>query len=352
MRAPRRGFTLVELLLALSLLSVLVLALVRLLDTSLNIWNRTETGRDLMEMGAAVVGLLDEDLAALEPGPRGDFLVDWAACDADGDGVSGALYPRLRLVRQASAAELARLDPGTGRDPRALGLIEVCWALLPSGAEDADQRPMGVLWRGEREVGAPDTLSFLDPGFFGSTGKPVAGALQAVTGGVLWCDLWLATQTSLLGDGWELGERLEDCASSWDAWRRGRPDASVSPRNLPGTGMPAADDRPLLPRRVRVELELEREADLRMRTRLSSRMDPETRELHVENPRHLPEQGGLVLIDEEWMRVLSVTGSRVAVERAERGTQPASHDAGALLHHGWRVVREIPVALYREDWNL
>ncbi len=351
-RGPGAGFTLVELLLALFLLSMLVLALVRLLDTSLNIWGRTETGRDLLEMGSSVVDLLAEDLSALESGARGDFLAEWAAFDTDRDGVQGALYPRLRLVRQVSAAELARLDPGGVRDPRALGLIEVCWALLPAGATERDLRPLGVLWRGERDVNGRETLSFLASEFFGRNGQPVAGALNEVTGGILWCDLWFATQTSVLEDGWKVGERLADCALSWDAWGRRRPDESVSPRNRPGTGMPAADDAPLLPRRVRIELEIERTSDLKRRTRLSSRMDPESKELFVENERHVPDAGELVLVDEEWMKILSKSGTRVAVERGQRDSQPTKHEGGALLHHGWRIVRDIPVALYREDWNL
>jgi hypothetical protein len=35
-----------------------------------------------------------------------------------------------------------------------------------------------------------------------------------------------------------------------------------------------------------------------------------------------------------------------------RGTKAASHAPGALLQYGLRLVREIPVATYREDWNL
>ena len=55
--AARAGFTLVELLLAVGLLSILVLALVRLIDTSLTIWGQTEENRELLEVGGAVLEL-------------------------------------------------------------------------------------------------------------------------------------------------------------------------------------------------------------------------------------------------------------------------------------------------------
>ena len=80
----RRGFTLVELLLALSLLTVLIVALVGLIDTSLRIWSRSESQRDLVEVSSSVLELLGSDLTAAEGGPRGDVLGDWWTFDVDG----------------------------------------------------------------------------------------------------------------------------------------------------------------------------------------------------------------------------------------------------------------------------
>ena len=48
MSARRDGFTLVEVLLALGLFSILVLALVQLLDTSLTIWEETDAEREVL----------------------------------------------------------------------------------------------------------------------------------------------------------------------------------------------------------------------------------------------------------------------------------------------------------------
>jgi prepilin-type N-terminal cleavage/methylation domain-containing protein len=348
----RRGFTLVELVLALGLISILVLALVRLLDTSLEIWSRTEAGRERMELGSAILDLVARDLGALDSSPHGDLLCEWVRFDTDHDGIAGALWPRLRLVRQASAAELARLSGAPLADPHRAGLIEVAWTLVPAATSDTDARSVGVLLRGERRVGDPDRLSFLDPRFFGAGGKPVAGAMNEVSGGVLWVSFAFATQTSVVGDGWSFGAGLSDCTSSWDAWSRARPSPELSAWNEPHPGMPVADELPVLPRRVRVELEVERPSELRTRTRLTAAIPPEAREIEVGDERRLPPPGSLVLIDEEWVRITGRSGTRATVVRAQRGTRASGHAAGALLHHGAALVREVPIALHREDWDL
>jgi hypothetical protein len=358
-RAGAGGFTLVEMLLALGLLALLVVALIRLLDTSMTIWGRTEAQRDLSEMGSAVLDLVAEDVYALEAGRRGDLVGDWARFDTDRDGAPGALQARLRLVRQATAADLLRarapVDGGASgprvTDPRLRGLVEVCYALLPPSRAETDERAVGLLYRGERRVG-DDSTSFFDPRFFDAAHRPAPGSLELVTGGVLWFEVWYAAQTSIVHDGWTLGDDLSDCAASWDAFGRGRPDLELSFLNAPAAGMPAADELPLLPRRLRVTLEIERPSELRRRTRLADDVDGELTRLLVADEERLPERGAMILVDEEWMQV-GVTGrGSVTVVRAQRGTRAAPHPAGVLIHHGTAMVREIPVPVMREDWDL
>jgi prepilin-type N-terminal cleavage/methylation domain-containing protein len=358
-KAARAGFTLVELLLAVGLFSILMLALLRLVDTSLTIWGRTDEGRELSEMGGATLDMLAGDLFALEGGKRGDLLADWRLFDLDRDGLEGAPAQRLRLVRHVGAAGLQRLARGVSGaafETFDRGLVEVGWALLPGTGTD-DERALGTLVRGERLVGDEETLSFFDPGFFGPSGKPVPGSLLEITGGVLWFNAWFATQTTVLRrsaseDGWELGSDLAHCAASWDAWNRARPDTERTPFNLAPAGMPRAKDVPLLPRRVRIELELERPRDLRFRTRLAAAVNVEDTTLAVRDGRRLPAPGAFLLLDDEWLRLVSVRDERAAVERGRRGTRAATHAAGTLVHHGWRIVREIPIDMTREDWDL
>ncbi len=352
MRRPSRGFTMIELLLALGLLSILAVALVRLLDTSLNIWGRTEAGRDLNEMGSSVLDLMARDWNAIDAGPRSDLLGEWVQFDTDRDGVRGMHWPRLRLVRQATAADLARLVPGQGIDPRALGLIEVCWTIEPEGGTEPEDRSVGSLRRGERLLGQGEGLSFFDERFFSASEQAPPGSLHQVIGGVLWFSVLYAQQTTVLQDGWNVGDRLADCATSWDAWGLGRADLSKSSWNTPGSGMPAARELPILPRRVRVEIEFERPGERKRRTRLAGPIDATQTSFRVQDGLRLPEVGTMILVDEEWMELVSKGGANATVVRGRRGSRPASHEGGVLLHHGWRILREIPVALYREDWNL
>jgi hypothetical protein len=227
------------------------------------------------------------------------------------------------------------------------------WLVVPASLTEKDARGEGVLWRGERLVTDASTKSFFAPDFFGRSNRPPAGATDEVGGGLLWLGTLFATQTSIVHDGWKTGPDLDCAATSWDAWSRGRPEADVHPWNEPGAGQPRVRSRPLLPRRVRFELEFERETDRVRRTSLAARVEVADADFQVDDGEKIPrEEGAYVLVDAEWMRVLSVEGRNVAVKRGERGTKVAEHPRGTMVHYGQRLVREISVATYREDWNL
>jgi hypothetical protein len=363
-RGGRAGLTLVELLLALGIFAFLVLAVFQILERSLSLWRRAETRRSLLAQAATVSDLLAHDLSGLEGGARGDLLAEWVTFDTDGDGVAESKWPRLRFVRQASAADVERLPGDRPDQPEAVarapapvrageGLTEVVWLVVPASLTDKDARAEGVLWRGERLVSDLETKSFFAPDFFGRSNRPPAGVTEEVGGGLLWMGVLLATQTSVVHDGWKTGPDLDCAATAWDAWSRGRPDPDAHPWNEPGTGMPRARARPILPRRVRFELEFERELDRKRRTSLAETIEVGDAALLVDDGERIPrEEGSFVLLDAEWMRVLSIDGRSVSVKRGERGTKIVGHARGAMVHYGLRLVREVPVATYREDWNL
>ena len=371
-RARRRaGLTLVELVVAAGLATLLFVALFSVLEDFLSLWDRSEERRALAEETSGVLELLAEDLAVLEAGRRGDFVGEWVLFDTDGDGLTETKWPRLRMVRNASPAELQRLqgppDPDAIRDPadevRPEGLIEVIWAVLPTGgalanvgSTEREFSAEGYLWRGERIYG-PDRgadVSFFADGFIGSTGLPRAGTLNEVTGSVLWLGVRYATQTSLIrpeDGGWRLDGGLAGVTAAWDAWGRGRPDAERHYWNECDLGAPSPG-RARLPRRVRLELELEHAADLKRRTRLAEALDSKSSGVSLVDGERLPDPGGFVLIGGEWMELVSVSGELATVRRGARGTAPAQHEAGALVHYGRTSVREVPVGTFREDWDL
>jgi len=378
----RRGFTMVELMVSAGLAAVLMVALFRLLDTALDMWTRGEDQRLIVERGAATAELLAKDLRALHGGIQGDLLVDWVNFDVDHDGRVDRVWPRLRLVRSASMADVVRLS-ARGVDPALVaqaaelgvdvedlipedqrptpaiqsGLLEVAWAVVPVGT-DALSRGQGLLMRGEALLAPGAVGTFFKSDFFSSSGRPKVGALEEVTGGLLWLGLQFATQTSIIWDGWNLGTGLKHSCASWDAWRRSSddplcPDWQAHPWNIAGAGMPALSGSPLLPRRVRVELEFERPADLRRRPTLLEPLEKQTASFEVSDGSGLPYQKGRhILIGGEWMEVQNLRGDRVSVKRAARGSAAMPHDVGARVHFGETVIVEVPVALHSDDWNL
>lgn len=383
-RHARRGFTLVELILAIGLLALLMVAVFQLFDRSLSVWRKGETRRALLEQSSVVLDDLASDLRGLEAGRDGNLVLEWVRFDTDGDNVAETKWPRIRLVRQASAAEMQRArdaaaqearDEGGAPKPktsaaapakddksssapavaetRGPGLLEVLWMVAPASITQPDARSEGIVWRGERPVDDRASKSFFARDFFGASNRPPAGATDEVTNGCLWLSILCAAQTSVVRDEWRVGKTADCVATSWDAWDRSRPDAAVHPWNEPHPLMPKARSRALLPRRVRIELEFERPADRIRRTRLVQAIDNQEVRLRVDDGMRVPsEPDSYVLVGAEWMKVRSIDGGDVVVERAQRGTTPVPHDVGAMLHWGLRLVREVPVATYREDWDL
>ena len=343
----RGGLTLIELMIAIGLTSLLVVALVTLLETSLGVWGRTETRRDLLERATSISELLANDLLAIDGGKRGDLIVDWEAFDTDGDGIAGLFYQRLRLVRRISRAELSArtslMANADGRESEPAGaLIEVSWLMLPG--------EIGSLLRGERFL---DPLeSIFDDDYLDESGLPPASAVSEVSRSVLWFGLALASQTSDLTSGWQTGDGLLDCGVAWDARTSGRTDEELTTLNALPTGCPTSKELPVFPRRVRIELEIERAKDLEHRTTLTDAVDPKETSLVLRDERFAPDANTFVRIDEEWMEVRRVDGKRLTVVRGVRGSRSTDHEVGALVHFGTRTVRELRVAAYREDWNL
>jgi hypothetical protein len=361
----RAGLSMVELLCALFILAMLMVLVFQLVDRTLDVWRRSETRQSLLGQAASVADLFAHDLRGLESGVQGDLVLEWVRFDTDGDGVSESKWPRLRLVRQAASAEVARLveeqqresrQPSTpDEDPRVLraapGLVETIWLVAPASLVDADARAEGILWRGERLVDDASTQSFFAPDFLGGSGRPPAGATEELTTGVLWMQVLCAAQTSVVNQGWRIGSEPAEAAAAWDAWGRERPDASAVAWNQKHSGWTPARGRPALPRRVRLELEFERASDRTRRTRLVEAADQADSRLVLDDGSRMPQPGAFVLIDAEWMELTSVDGDAAAVTRGARGTTPRTHAIGALVHWGAPLAREVVVTTCREDWN-
>lgn len=363
------GFTLVELILAMGLFSLLLIGLVQLIDTTTGLWRETELRRERTEVGSNLLLRLERDLSTLEAGIEGDLLADWATVDITGDGLRGMSLPRLRFVRRASAREVARLeaarpevateteleddlaDPSlTGWARLERGLCEVVWALVP-----ADARPFrGQLVRGVRLLDDDSTMSLFEERLFTASGRPVPGTTEVLSMDVLWMELAFASQTTVTraGQRWNVGPRFTDGARAWDAWDRDRLNAENSEYNYGPDALPVPDEAPNLPRRVRVRFEVESSKDRVRRTTLFDGIEHDQTTFRVGDGARLPQVGGYVLVDEEWMEVRAIIGDQVNVLRGQRATSMQPHAAGTPLFFGWVVEAEVPVGVAREDWGL
>ncbi len=360
--ARRRGLTLVELLLALGLFALVAVGLLRFLDGTLSILRNADAEAELLAERTALFDWLIRDLENLSAGSEGDLLIDWEVFDVDGDGLAGRPWPRVRLIREARAEEFERLGlapVGEEFGPRRRPLIEICWAVLPRANGQASQtepgrRGDGVLLRGERLHDAPGR-SFFDPAFFDSAGRPGAGLDELATG-ILSLNVLAAAETSVIHEKWSPGVAMEEAAIAWDGRALGRPQLERHPFNERHRFLPAAGASPsaevLLPRRLRIELELEREADTRSRPALRAPADPESEFLVVTRPERLPsEAGAMVLVGEEWMQITSLREQRAFVKRGLRGTRIAGHRAGTPIQFGRPFSREIVLPLSGGGWG-
>ncbi|MFT5155466.1 MAG: hypothetical protein ACI841_005481 [Planctomycetota bacterium] len=390
-RTRMAAFTLAELIVAVGMASLLMAAVVGLLDSAMKLWSKGEVKRNLVEQSSGTGEMLAHDFRMLHPGAQGDLLAEWIAFDVNGDGSRDRFWPRVRMVRQASPAEIANLEASPAdllspldlamqaaggkaaqdsaqrlstnastlaeehpeqltRRPVSAGLIEVVWCILPDG-KDVDRRDTGVMWRGERAIEDGSDESFFTPGYFDGGGRPPGGELQIVTGGILWCGMSFATQTTLLDEGWKIGTRIQDASGSWDAWVGDRPDLDVHYWNEAGAGMPNGQDVPLMPRRIAVEFEFEGENDRKRRARTLEGFDAIASSFDVTNGDHLPEAGHYILVGSEWMKVNGFGTDHVRVKRGQRGTSAVPHKLGEMIHHGVPVTTEVPIRTHVGVWK-
>jgi prepilin-type N-terminal cleavage/methylation domain-containing protein len=352
-RPERRGFTLVELLLAMGLFSLLLVVLMRLLDTTLGTLRSAGEERERFVRESALFEFVARDLGLLASGAASDLLLSTRRFDVDGDGVAGRPWQRLVFVRQVPPGE--RPGSGAGADlGRSLGLAEVCWTVLPRAVprrvEGAPgRRGDGVLVRLERAL-EDGGLSLFDAQAFGPGGLP-RQAYEELGGGVLWMQILCAAQTTRLDQGWNAGVALEQAPPAWDARGGARLSAEADPENalhpaLPGVG----GGEVFLPRRLQIEFELEREDEHRRRTHNLAPIEPGATEFQVARPGRLPPPGSFLLLGEEWMRLEGLEGNRARVSRAQRGTRAVRHPVQTPIQFGARVSREFDIPWATERW--
>lgn len=404
---PIRRFTLIEVLVSMSIMMILGGALILILRGGVLTWRQSEARRESFDQAQAIFLQLREDLAATVP-PFSTPLTDAGnevearfVCDKPNG------LQRLFLVRSikaesehpitghagsAIAADSVidqRDDLAEARQTRLRatgGAMEIAWVL---GAD-------GVLYRGVKTpIGPPHSL-FADTGAYelapppGSKApKPDLGAapppppgpppstgvtrpalLRPFATDVIHLEFLFWTQyTRTWGTRFPpLRVAHEDERSGpmpyWDSTR-----ALIAPPKPPSP-VPAHQKRQfhtflsraslydprddILPASVRVTIVLKEADAAGSHTYLAVKASARDTELTVKEPGRLKHDGGYVYINGEWIKYDEVRKNTIIVSkngRGVRGTLAAAHDGSQPVVVGRTFTAILDVPAYREDWG-
>jgi len=407
--AGESGFSLVEILVAMGLFSVLSIALIALLRQSTGFLERGHAGSEIQDAVQDAERMFEDDFGNVwirSSSPEGEpdvrFWADEVPFDVTGDGMPDVEAPRLAFVRSLPGEVTDRQTRGAGEKPGARGRLdgvdderelaekdlrapggklEVQYFLVPGrkaaepGQTEGDAA-VGVLYRGQRTpIGG--NLSFLpwDPvaprmrpdaraGIW--TREAAAERLRPVFGGILHLSFEFWTRTTKRSDSGgeaggtssrEVGPGDGGLSPTWDS-TRGIMPAGAGPGRFylaRGAASLAEPTDDVFPRRVRVTLVLERVGKDAAARELDRSIGEEDKLIPVSDTRFAKDAdpaSRFVKIGTEWIRWSGRDRDGFVVDqRGARGTRKQPHAAGDLVHSGVTVIREIDIPSFREDWN-
>jgi type II secretory pathway pseudopilin PulG len=387
----RGGFTILELLVATSVMVILGGAVVVVLRGGVRTWRRGETRRESFEVVQAVLAQLSDDLqcATIDPeSSHGGRTVDHLFVgDLDDDARS-----RLALVRTirgesentitghagSSIGADARIDyhddmkKALDKRLRATGgLMEVAWCMGKPGTPQGE-----VLFRGIRSpVGGSTSFFVTDskgeatnfymaqlPGNPAPKTPPAEGVAfcRAFATKVVHFELLYATPYT---NTWSTAEpprrTLKEPSGPlpyWDSTRAIlRPDKNASVKLFttfldPSSRGDPSDD--ILPARVKLTLVVREGDAAETSTSLLRDVGPDSTDLTVTEPSRLNKEGGFLYLDHEWIEYDSVAGAQARVKtRGARNTEHAAHRSGTEVVIGRTFEAVIPLPCAREDWG-
>jgi prepilin-type N-terminal cleavage/methylation domain-containing protein len=355
-----RGFTLLELLAAAALFSVLGVLLFQMVRSAMDVWGTGERNRELADRAGAAFELLATDLRDAWAGTPGAalpaaLLCTWRPEDDDGDGEAERRIPLLRFTRlcheqrtlewlsragdtaggQESVAGLQPRDPATLRPTG--GLAESLYTLAErSGATlPALLRVVHAPAGGER--------SLLDPQLEAQRDRLLSDAVPAA-------DDVLFFGVEFWGPGTHAWGPEGGAYTAWDSTRGlippGDPDFPFGVG--PASRADSSDD--IWPRLARLTLVLDRAQGATGSGTLAEAMGPESKIVTVADAAFLRDEEAPdhVLVDGEWLAVTGIEGRTLQVQRGARGTQAAVHNDGARVRTGRTFRRVVALPAGRE----
>ncbi len=349
MALRRRGFTLIELMVSIGVLSALGLALTVVLRSSIRLWHAGEARREAYEEAERVFRAVRSDLSSMYTGrselgesrgillchrfggqQRLVFVNTIAATPADPFAQrTGLAWSDGRVDNvgdQLEAAELRLMATG--------GLEEVQWMLDPRGS--------GALYRARRSpIHGPGSL-FYTPIPLDS----LAARAQVMSDRVLYIgwEFWSQSTRS-----WSGGLDVWDSTRSVKAFDSPRADFSLF--HDADSITDSRDD--VFPARIRVTLVLEDPIE-GVDTLLAEDISASEDDINlIEEDRFRPD-GGLALVGTEWITYRSYSGTRLRLDsqgRGARGTTAQEHAAGTRVRTGRLFMQTFAVPGFREDWG-
>ena len=366
------GFTLIELMAAMAILSALGALLVQLVRGSFDMYRQGDLRGDLYANAMPILEMLEDDLSATYGGPEGRFLLRTEILGGGRGTGDGFLLRIVRTIpggerghgvlrRAGTAAGASGVfvgdDPGVDKRKDVApptGLMEVAYALIQ---EPTDPPGVLALYRGER---APALAQggFFDPALEDAIDESwVRQNLKPTSAGIL--GLWLICQGQG-ADAWDEEAALNamrPCDGAYVQWDSTR--AILSSSSFPlavGEESLSQHRDDVFPKRVRLVLEVCRVG--RPEATLRRRLTSEQTSIEVNTAASFPtddDPDRAIKVGSEWMEVAEggVSGSTVRVARNRRRTQGLTLDHApgdpVFVGRAFRLTMSLPAA--RSYWG-
>ncbi len=342
----RCGFTLVELIVAIGVFSLLGMGATAFMVMAVSTWRQAELRRDVSERAELVFLSLKKDIQCLyTDGKRVPFRSVFFS-DYDEKG-------RQRLL-------FTRTVPPPGADPRIAGSGRSMAANDPIDGT-ADLRKL----RGNLLLPPGDLLSVAyfvsDEKLYRAARTPAVpyGALQSKwweKGGDMVAERIMHIEYNFWSDktaSWQPEETVMGPSYYWDSTMGVGHESAVEGASstrfvFTGSGSAADPGDDLFPRLIEIKLVVAYGSD-RPYTFLTAPLDADTTDIQGEDFENYPskKKENFVKIDKEWISYKTVAGDGKRffdVKRGRRGSKPAVHEAGALIRYGvtFRMVTRPP----------
>jgi len=359
----RRGYTLMEVLVAMSLLVLLGGGLVTLLNQGISMWHASENRGRIYEQARAVLESIADDLRSTAIRAHGGAGESWIRFVADRDPRG---RQRLRFVRSISGetadsllreggSYLSTRSPATydgfgdaaeaGRGLLAApgGLMEILYVLDPRQGQHR-------IWRGIRSpVGGPGSL-FIDESIEEArslSGKEKSGPAEGAGDEPRLASVAVPVSEDVFFLGFRFWGPTTNTWKAVPPLRAPRPGEESGPVTDWTRSAEGGEDD-VFPEMAEIVLVL-RGWDSTFSSTLEEDLASDGKVLVLASPMTLsPDaEARLVLVDDEWIRIEGSEGRRltVAVEgRGARSSLPAKHARGTPVEAGvtFRHVVEIP----------